>query len=94
MREAVFRKLVPVGLLHGAPRSTEARVAPGRAGALLVGRGIGLLQNALDDMFDRVQQGQLRVIVGGTYALADASRAHIDLQSRRTTGKLLLDPTV
>ena len=32
-------------------------------------------------------------IVGGTYPLAQAAQAQIDLRERRTTGKLLLDPT-
>ncbi|HLI57092.1 MAG TPA: zinc-binding dehydrogenase, partial [Actinomycetota bacterium] len=36
---------------------------------------------------------ELRAIVGATYPLAQAAQAHIDLQERRTTGKLLLDPT-
>jgi len=30
--------------------------------------------------------------VGGEYALSDAAQAHIDIRSRRTTGKLVLDP--
>jgi len=32
------------------------------------------------------------VVVGGTYPLADARRAHEDLRSRGTVGKLVLDP--
>ena len=36
----------------------------------------------------------LEVVVGHTYPLEQAPRAHIDLRERRTTGKLLLDPTV
>jgi NADPH2:quinone reductase len=32
------------------------------------------------------------VVVGATYPLGDAAQAHRDLQGRRTTGKLLLDP--
>jgi NADPH:quinone reductase len=39
-----------------------------------------------------VQRGELRVHVGGTYPLADAARAQVDLAERRTMGKLLLDP--
>ncbi|GAA4529134.1 quinone oxidoreductase family protein [Amycolatopsis samaneae] len=44
------------------------------------------------EIFDLVRTGQLRVRVGGRYALADAARAHRDIESRRTTGKLLLVP--
>ena len=44
------------------------------------------------EVFDAVRDGSLRITFGGRYPLADASRAHQDLQSRRTTGKLLLLP--
>lgn len=44
------------------------------------------------DLFSWIGQGQLEVRVGGTYALGEAARAHDDLRSRRTTGKLLLLP--
>lgn len=36
--------------------------------------------------------GQLSVRIGGRYPLADAARAHEDLEGRRTTGKLLIIP--
>jgi NADPH2:quinone reductase len=45
-----------------------------------------------DAVFSAVGAGDLRVRVGGRYALDDAASAHRDLQSRRTTGKLLLVP--
>ncbi len=38
-----------------------------------------------------VQTGKLRVRCEHTYPLAEASQAHIDLASRKTTGKLLLN---
>ncbi len=44
------------------------------------------------DVFDWVQRGELDVRIGGRYRLAEAARAHDDLASRRTTGKLLLLP--
>jgi NADPH2:quinone reductase len=37
--------------------------------------------------------GELRTVVGGTYSLSEARRAHEDLRARRTTGKLVLDPS-
>lgn len=52
----------------------------------------GMFTDALSDLFARLVRGQLEVIVGGTYPLAEAAQAHIDLRARRTTGKLLLDP--
>lgn len=44
------------------------------------------------DVLGRVAGGTLSVRVGGRYPLADAARAHEDLEARRTTGKLLLIP--
>ena len=46
----------------------------------------------LQDLFDRVGRGELRVVEGETYGLSEVRRAHEDLQARRTSGKLLLDP--
>ncbi|RRH80050.1 quinone oxidoreductase [Variovorax beijingensis] len=43
-------------------------------------------------LFDWIAEGKLKVHVGGVYPLADAARAHADMASRRTTGKLLLVP--
>jgi NADPH2:quinone reductase len=44
------------------------------------------------DLFRWIQEGSLNVRIGGTYPLGEAARAHQDLESRRTTGKLLLVP--
>ncbi|RZS29769.1 NADPH2:quinone reductase [Herbihabitans rhizosphaerae] len=44
------------------------------------------------ELFDAVTSGALTVRIGGRYQLAEARRAHEDLQGRRTTGKLLLLP--
>jgi NADPH:quinone reductase len=44
------------------------------------------------DLFDAVKNGKLHVRIGATYPLADAPQAHRDLESRKTTGKLLLIP--
>lgn len=52
-----------------------------------------MLEQPLADLFARAARGELRPRVGGTYPLADAARAHEDLEARRTTGKLTLDPT-
>jgi NADPH2:quinone reductase len=50
------------------------------------------LGEALEDMFGAVRAGELEVIVGETYPLAEARRAHEDMRARRTTGKLVLVP--
>ena len=43
-------------------------------------------------LFDWIAEGKLRVRIGGEYPLADAATAHADMESRKTTGKLLLVP--
>ena len=53
----------------------------------------GMFAEALSDLFARAARGELRVIVGHTYSLEQAAQAQIDLRARRTTGKLLLDPS-
>jgi NADPH:quinone reductase len=50
------------------------------------------LRARTDELFGWVASGQLRVSIGGRFLLADVARAHQDLESRRTTGKLLLFP--
>jgi NADPH2:quinone reductase len=45
-----------------------------------------------DEVYAAVADGTLDIRIGQRYPLADAARAHQDLQSRRTTGKLLLIP--
>ncbi|MEU4741614.1 quinone oxidoreductase [Actinosynnema sp. NPDC023658] len=44
------------------------------------------------ELFAAVADGALTVRIGGRYPLAEAQRAHEDLEGRRTTGKLLLVP--
>jgi len=53
----------------------------------------GLVRQALTQLFDLVRDGRLRVVAGGEYPLSEARRAHEDLRARRTTGKLVLDPS-
>ncbi|KJC55883.1 alcohol dehydrogenase [Bradyrhizobium sp. LTSPM299] len=51
-----------------------------------------LLRARSAQLFDWIREGKLRVRIGGEYPLADAARAHADMESRKTTGKLLLVP--
>ncbi|QET05526.1 quinone oxidoreductase [Cupriavidus pauculus] len=51
-----------------------------------------LLRERTNRLFDWIRKGQLRVNIGGVYPLAEAGRAHADMESRTTTGKLLLVP--
>jgi NADPH:quinone reductase len=44
------------------------------------------------EVLDAVAEGRLQIRVGGRYPLAEARRAHEDLEGGRTTGKLILVP--
>jgi NADPH2:quinone reductase len=46
----------------------------------------------LTELFDRAVAGALRVVQGGPYCLDQAGEAHRVLESRRTTGKVILIP--
>jgi NADPH2:quinone reductase len=103
--DASFEALAPFGRLvvYGISSREQNEV---RTGRLLRGSRsvIGfwlmhclerpeLLREPLADLFDRAARGELRALVGGTYPLSEVRRAHEDLVGRRTTGKLVLDPT-
>ena len=51
-----------------------------------------MVEEPLADLFERAARGELKPFVGTTYPLSDVRRAHEDMQGRRTSGKLLLDP--
>lgn len=51
-----------------------------------------LLRAHATGLSEWVAHGKLEVGAGGVYRLAAAARAHADMESRRTTGKLLLLP--
>jgi NADPH2:quinone reductase len=44
------------------------------------------------ELFDFITKDKMNVRVHETYPLADIRRAHTDIESRKTTGKLLLKP--
>ena len=51
-----------------------------------------LLRARAAQLFDWIIAGQLKITIGGVYPLADAALAHAAMESRRSTGKLLLVP--
>jgi NADPH:quinone reductase len=55
-----------------------------RTNEMLRARAAGVLE--------LVRTGRLQVRIGARYPLADARRAHMDLEARKTTGKILLVP--
>ena len=97
---APFGRLVTYGIASREP-NTVATGALMRKSRAVVGfwlmhclqRPAELVDAPLQELFERAAAGELRVVEGETYPLSDVQRAHEDLQARRTSGKLLLDPT-
>jgi len=50
------------------------------------------LEESANALFDVVKAGTVKVAVNQRYALKDAAQAHIDLESRKTTGTTVLIP--
>lgn len=95
---APFGRLVTYGVSGGATNTVNTRKLM-RASRTVTGfwfrhcleRPAELLDAPVADLFARAAAGELRVVVGARYPLAEAAQAQIDLAERRTTGKLLLD---
>jgi NADPH:quinone reductase-like Zn-dependent oxidoreductase len=52
-----------------------------------------MLDAAMNELLPMVAEGSLKPVVGGRYPLSNVRDAHHDLLARRTTGKLVLDPS-
>jgi NADPH2:quinone reductase len=50
------------------------------------------LRERASALFQMIAEGKLKLRIEHTYPLADAAKAHRDLEGRKTTGKLLLIP--
>jgi NADPH2:quinone reductase len=59
----------------------------------LIAQRQDLIASMLADLLGAVATGDLEVVIGATYPLSEAARAHEAMQERGTTGKLLLDPS-
>jgi len=102
--EAGLTALRPRGtlVLFGASSGAPAPIAPGSLvrGSLFLTRPTLVdytatreeLVKRAAEVFSLLAEGRLDVAVGARYPLAEARRAHEDLEARRTTGKLLLLP--
>ncbi|WP_160722123.1 quinone oxidoreductase family protein [Bacillus sp. USDA818B3_A] len=51
-----------------------------------------LLQPSLEELFAYLRQGKLKLTIGGVFPLQEAANVHTLLQSRKTHGKLILEP--
>ncbi len=50
------------------------------------------LESAARELFEVMQSGKVKIEVSRTYPLAEAARAHQDLEARKTTGSVVLLP--
>jgi NADPH2:quinone reductase len=95
---APFGRLVTHGIASGESNTIRSGGLMRRSRAVVgfwIAHCIGrpaMIDEALADLFERVRRGELRVVTGPAYPLAQAAQAQIDLAERRTTGKVTLDP--
>jgi NADPH:quinone reductase len=52
-----------------------------------------LVSSTITQLLEAAASGELEVVIGGVYPLSEAARAHNEMKERRTSGKLLLDPS-
>lgn len=96
---APFGRLVAYGMASREPaRVSNVELMQGSqavVGFWLVHclRDQAMTREPLRELFELLARGELRTVLGETYPLSDARRAHEDLAGRRTSGKLVLDPT-
>src|SRR5574341_85672 len=50
------------------------------------------LEGAARELFEVMQSGKVKIEVSASYPLAEAARAHRDLEARKTTGSVVLTP--
>ncbi len=50
------------------------------------------LEAGARELFEMIQSGKVKIEVSATYPLAEAARAHRDLEARKTTGSVVLLP--
>lgn len=101
--DASLHALAPLGRLATFGMASRTPPAPVEAGALMAkSRAVigfwlahcfarpDLLQPQMAELLELVGSGSLQPVVGGSYPLAEARRAHEDLRSRSSQGKLVL----
>jgi NADPH2:quinone reductase len=96
---APFGRLVAYGQASREPNQVASGALMARSQAVVgfwlmhcLGRP-GMVAEPLEELFGWVADGSLRVVEGEVYGLSEARRAHEEMQARRTSGKLLLDPS-
>jgi NADPH2:quinone reductase len=51
-----------------------------------------LMNDVIEELFALVKNGKLKPVIGATYGLSQASKAHQAMRARETTGKITLNP--
>ena len=102
--DACFETLAPFGRIvaFGIASGEQNTVATGklmRTSRSVVGFWLvhllsdrEYMARAIAELLGGVAARELEVVIGGTFPLSQARRAHEELAARRTHGKLLLDP--
>jgi NADPH:quinone reductase len=103
--DASLRALAPFGRLATFGMASREQPTPVAPGSLMVGskavigfwlvdcmRELSMLRDPMAELMAMTADGRLQPVVGPTYPLADARRAHEDMRSRATVGKVTLDP--
>jgi NADPH:quinone reductase len=94
-----FGRMIVYGSASGQPDPLPVQVLAPK-GSLYVQRPTlqtytrtpELLRKLAGHVFDLIMAGRLDIRIGARYPLAEARQAHVDLQARKTTGKILLKP--
>ncbi|MGZ4624614.1 MAG: zinc-binding dehydrogenase, partial [Blastococcus sp.] len=97
---APFGRLVTYGM---ASRQETAPVPPGallQRSRAVIGFWLAhcmarpeMLDAAMTELLQLVAEGALHPVSGGRYPMSAVREAHQDLLARRTTGKLVIDPS-
>lgn len=95
---APFGRLVVFGMASGQPPTPIEPAALMARSLSVIGFWLvhlltrpELLHGPMAELLGMVERGELRAVIGGHYPLAQARKAHEDIRSRGTVGKLVLD---
>lgn len=103
--EQSLQALAPFGRLVAYGNSTREKVRVSNAALLMTSRAVvgfwlyhcferrGMTAVPLADLFERAARGEVTPQIGATYPLSEVRQAHEDIAGRRTSGKLLLNPS-
>jgi NADPH2:quinone reductase len=95
---ATFGRLVIFGVASGEQARFYPSTLMGRNQSVIgfflpqIMRKPELLQPSLVNLLTYLEAGKLKLTIGGVFPLKDAANVHTLMQSRKTQGKLILEP--